>query len=166
MKLSEILIRFLAQGFPESEADQQKRVFLFNLINYFVLAFLLITGILYVYKGEMTKSYGLIGFFLVICIITLLFPATKNYERSSLILSVTLGFLFLYLLYFKQFYSDSWLVLLLYPVFISILVQNKNGFLISGIFLLLSVPIIFTSSLSGTEGLNLPDFLLFASSIS
>lgn len=140
MKFSDRLIRLFTPGINENEVEKKYKVFLYNLIAFFTLGILLISGIRSVYLENFTVSYGLIGFFIVIAFVIILIPPAKDFKKSANIIGIVYGFLFLYLFYFSHFFTISWIFILLYPLFIAAISEHRKIYLLSGIYILLTVP--------------------------
>jgi CheY-like chemotaxis protein len=143
MSILEKIICLITPGYSAMEEDKANKIFIYHLISYISILSLLIVGIRYLLEEDLLNAIVLSGAFVLILINSLLFPASKKFDKAALILTVILGIVFLYTIYFHERMPYAWLWILLYPVFVMILLGIKKGLTISAIFPLLIIPGLF-----------------------
>ncbi len=140
MNVKELIIKLLSPSQIKDGNSFKYEIFLFNLLVYFSLGALLISGLKYLYNENFKEGLILIGIFILISFIKILFPPQRHYKYAVLSFSVIILLFLSFSFYFIFEFSEIWFFILLFPLATAILLRPLTGLIFSLILLLSIVP--------------------------
>ena len=161
MNFKELKIKFLSSSQITEGNLHKYKIFLFNLFVYFSLSAFLVFGLKYLYNENFKEGLVLIGIFILISFIKILFPPQRHYKYAVLSFSVIILLFLSFSFYFIFEISEIWFFTLLYPLATAILLRPLKGLLFSLILLLSIVPSFFINQIYN-PAINFSELISFS----
>jgi CheY-like chemotaxis protein/signal transduction histidine kinase len=127
MNRTDRFITLISSANANGNPEMRSKTFYYNFIAYIALALLLAGGFRFLLSGNFQNASILLLSFFLISINIIIFPPSRKYKNSSIILSVILGAFFIYSFYSCQTIPSAWFWFLFYPLPAILLNGTTNG---------------------------------------